>query len=165
MNPKRRIITSGGAALIAVMCSLVIASFLQRSSAQQSRRNRTQEWDYCAILNVQPKWPRENKDKYVGVATICYFRTSGCRREDVVFELTYADFLKDADAKQGESYNRTYAAPARAVESALSKAITKLGNDGWESVATDIIGIHDYDDRPERLVSRYATPRNGVRFQ
>jgi hypothetical protein len=30
-----------------------------------------------------------------------------------------------------------------------------LGNDGWESVATDIIGIHDYDDRPERIAARY----------
>jgi hypothetical protein len=30
-----------------------------------------------------------------------------------------------------------------------------VGNDGWESVATDIIGIHDYDDEPERLVRRY----------
>ena len=30
-----------------------------------------------------------------------------------------------------------------------------IGNDGWESVATDIIGIHDYDDRPERLARRY----------
>ena len=26
-----------------------------------------------------------------------------------------------------------------------------IGNDGWESVATDIIGIHDYDADPERL--------------
>ncbi len=26
-----------------------------------------------------------------------------------------------------------------------------IGNDGWESVATDIIGIHDYDDGPERI--------------
>ena len=26
-----------------------------------------------------------------------------------------------------------------------------IGNDGWESVATDIIGIHDYDDQPERI--------------
>jgi beta-galactosidase/beta-glucuronidase len=31
-----------------------------------------------------------------------------------------------------------------------------IGNDGWESVATDIIGIHDYDARPERLAVRYA---------
>ena len=30
-----------------------------------------------------------------------------------------------------------------------------IGNDGWESVATDIIGIHDYDDQPERIARRY----------
>jgi beta-galactosidase/beta-glucuronidase len=32
-----------------------------------------------------------------------------------------------------------------------------VGNDGWESVATDIIGIHDYDDDPERIARRYFT--------
>ncbi|HYD47872.1 MAG TPA: glycoside hydrolase family 2 TIM barrel-domain containing protein [Terriglobales bacterium] len=31
-----------------------------------------------------------------------------------------------------------------------------IGNDGWESVATDIIGIHDYDDQPGRLRRRYV---------
>ena len=31
-----------------------------------------------------------------------------------------------------------------------------IGNDGWESVATDIIGIHDYDDQPDRLGKRYG---------
>ncbi len=31
-----------------------------------------------------------------------------------------------------------------------------IGNDGWESVATDIIGIHDYDDHPERIGKRYG---------
>jgi len=31
-----------------------------------------------------------------------------------------------------------------------------VGNDGWESVATDIIGIHDYDHQPERLGKRYG---------
>lgn len=30
-----------------------------------------------------------------------------------------------------------------------------VGNDGWESVATDIIGIHDYDDSAERIGQRY----------
>lgn len=32
-----------------------------------------------------------------------------------------------------------------------------VGNDGWESVATDILGIHDYDASPARLARRYAT--------
>jgi beta-galactosidase/beta-glucuronidase len=30
-----------------------------------------------------------------------------------------------------------------------------IGNDGWESVATDIIGIHDYDPDPVRIARRY----------
>ena len=32
-----------------------------------------------------------------------------------------------------------------------------VGNDGWESVATDVIGIHDYDGDPARLQRRYQT--------
>ncbi|HYO23757.1 MAG TPA: glycoside hydrolase family 2 TIM barrel-domain containing protein, partial [Lacipirellulaceae bacterium] len=31
-----------------------------------------------------------------------------------------------------------------------------VGNDGRESVATDIIGIHDYDDEPEQIAERYG---------
>ena len=31
-----------------------------------------------------------------------------------------------------------------------------IGNDGWESVATDILGIHDYDNQPERIGRRYG---------
>jgi len=30
-----------------------------------------------------------------------------------------------------------------------------IGNDGWESVATDIVGIHDYDHDPTRIRRRY----------
>ncbi len=31
-----------------------------------------------------------------------------------------------------------------------------IGNDGWESVATDIVGIHDYDEQPDRIMARYG---------
>jgi beta-galactosidase/beta-glucuronidase len=31
-----------------------------------------------------------------------------------------------------------------------------VGNDGWESVATDIIGVHDYDSNPARISRRYG---------
>jgi beta-galactosidase/beta-glucuronidase len=31
-----------------------------------------------------------------------------------------------------------------------------VGNDGWEAIATDIIGVHDYDDDPERIAHRYG---------
>ena len=32
-----------------------------------------------------------------------------------------------------------------------------IGNDGWESSATDIIGIHDYDANAEHIKQRYGT--------
>jgi hypothetical protein len=32
-----------------------------------------------------------------------------------------------------------------------------IGNDGWESIATDIIGVHDYDHDPDRVGRRYGT--------
>lgn len=33
-----------------------------------------------------------------------------------------------------------------------------IGNDGWETTATDMVGIHDYDSDPQRLVRRYYQP-------
>jgi hypothetical protein len=36
-----------------------------------------------------------------------------------------------------------------------------VGNDGWEATTTDIIGIHDYDGSPKRLLDRYG-PRADV---
>lgn len=40
---------------------------------------------------------------------------------------------------------------------ALDPSRPVIGNDGWESVATDIIGIHDYDDEPARIAKRYGS--------
>ncbi len=35
-----------------------------------------------------------------------------------------------------------------------------IGNDGWESSATDIIGIHDYESNPQQLRNRYGLEAN-----
>ena len=40
---------------------------------------------------------------------------------------------------------------------ALDATRPVIGNDGWESAATDIIGIHDYDSDPGRIQRRYAS--------
>ena len=37
-----------------------------------------------------------------------------------------------------------------------------VGNDGWESVTTDIIGVHDYDESAERISARYAVDDGAV---
>lgn len=35
-----------------------------------------------------------------------------------------------------------------------------IGNDGWESAATDILAIHDYDNKPRTLAKRYGSQVN-----
>ncbi|HUR55077.1 MAG TPA: glycoside hydrolase family 2, partial [Gemmataceae bacterium] len=39
-----------------------------------------------------------------------------------------------------------------------------IGNDGWESVATDVIGIHDYDDRLAEIARRYGAEETTSRL-
>jgi hypothetical protein len=40
-----------------------------------------------------------------------------------------------------------------------------IGNDGWESVATDIVGIHDYDEDPDCLARRYGRDETAQLFK
>ncbi len=40
---------------------------------------------------------------------------------------------------------------------ALDPTRPVIGNDGWEYVITDIIGVHDYTHVPEKLTQRYGT--------
>ncbi len=50
---------------------------------------------------------------------------------------------------------RSYIQAIYSLTKTLDPTRPVIGNDGWESSATDIIGIHDYDDRLERIQRRY----------
>ena len=39
-----------------------------------------------------------------------------------------------------------------------------IGNDGWEASATDLLGIHDYDDNPDHLQARYGASQTQELF-
>lgn len=56
----------------------------------------------------------------------------------------------------GSPKQRHYVQSLYYLTTTLDRSRPVIGNDGWESVATDIIGIHDYDDQPERIAARYA---------
>lgn len=55
------------------------------------------------------------------------------------------------------SAQRSYVQTLYHLTKTLDPTRPVIGNDGWESVATDIIGIHDYDDQPRRLEKRYGS--------
>lgn len=51
---------------------------------------------------------------------------------------------------------RHYVQALYSLTKSLDPSRPVIGNDGWESVSTDIIGIHDYDFDPERMAKRYG---------
>jgi hypothetical protein len=56
----------------------------------------------------------------------------------------------------GNAAERHYVEALYHLTKTLDPTRPVIGNDGWESVATDIVGIHDYED-PARLRHRYTT--------
>lgn len=52
--------------------------------------------------------------------------------------------------------HRDYIAALYHMTKALDPSRAAVSNEGWEAGPTDIVGIHDYDERPEILVERYG---------
>lgn len=60
----------------------------------------------------------------------------------------------------GSAAQRRAVVALHALAKALDPSRIALGNDGWEYVAGDLIGIHDYSHKPRRLERRYG--RDGL---
>ncbi|HEU4534324.1 MAG TPA: glycoside hydrolase family 2 TIM barrel-domain containing protein [Polyangiaceae bacterium] len=56
--------------------------------------------------------------------------------------------------RPGNAPERDYVRSLYYLTRTLDPTRLVVGNDGWESVATDVIGIHDYEGDPRRLVHR-----------
>ncbi len=131
-----------------VLSVIVLAgafSSIFQPRASLAEQNVRQRFEYCAITNAQSMLPRDSKENVVAVASICYIQTSGCRREEVTFELDSAEFLKEIGDKSNTSYF-LYAARVRAAESAVTKAISKLGEEGWEIVGDGPLDFVNYNE-------------------
>jgi beta-galactosidase/beta-glucuronidase len=61
----------------------------------------------------------------------------------------------------GDAAHRSYVEALYHLTHTLDPSRPVIGNDGWESGATDIVGIHDYDDEPERMLARYDARDEG----
>lgn len=100
-----------------------------------------QKWEYCAITSSAfTKFVAEGDTTAGGVASICYFQNGGCRREEVKFDLDLAEFRRTFSPNENQGYVNSTAA-AKAAEGALSRAITKLGDDGWELVGEAVFSF------------------------
>jgi len=56
----------------------------------------------------------------------------------------------------GQPAQRHYVEAMGLLTRTLDPSRPVLGNDGWEAIGGDVIGVHDYDQDPERLALRYS---------
>lgn len=52
--------------------------------------------------------------------------------------------------------HRNYVQALYYLTKTLDQTRPVIGNDGWESIDTDILAIHDYDNNPESMAKRYG---------
>lgn len=111
------------------------------SSAQKKYVN---QWEYAAITFTHIPLNSEEQTPITGTANICFLKLNGCQNEEIKAEVVFAKFLQDfrlenTSASKNLAFNR-------ARELAYTKAVAKLGLEGWEIIGQPSINFDSYID-------------------
>jgi hypothetical protein len=116
-----------------------IPSIFPPSSAQ---KKYVGQWEYAAITFTSIPYYSENQAVVTGIANVCYLQQNGCRNEEAKAEVIYAKFLQDYRLENtSNSKNLAY---SRAKELAYTKAVARLGAEGWEIVGQPSVNFDVY---------------------
>lgn len=136
--------------LIGLIIGLTIGfgyfSISQSSSAQKAARS---QWEYAEIKAVYAFSPLNDKlNRIYGMVEICYLQTTGCRRQEIKYELDYGEFLQERGLV--ENYPSRNRASLTASEIAFQKALAQLGSEGWEIVGEpdlnfEFVSVDEYN--------------------
>jgi hypothetical protein len=136
--------------LILGFAGMVVLTIATRFSAPaEAQRVAGARFEYAVINGPYLPYPADGPSSVSSAVNICYLQASGCQNEEVRAEINISKFLQD-ERLENASNARALAA-SRAVNTAYSKAISKLGADGWELV-----------DSPSVEFDLYYTNQQGI---
>lgn len=116
--------------LIAVLAGGALAKCFEvgrSAQAQQAEAPRKERWEYCAIVYVE--YGTDSFGRSDTKVRVRYFDPKGSREEIVEAQLPTSDYRR-----------------FRTESEAVSRAMAKLGNDGWEMVGRE---SNKNDDNPD----------------
>lgn len=123
----------------ALIFGILASSIYSPSSAQKRFQN---SWEYAAITFTTVPFSSENQSVITAIANVCFLQSSGCRNEEVKADLVLSKFLQDFRLENtNNSRNLAY---NRAKELVYTKAIAKLGSEGWEIVGQPSVNFDSY---------------------
>ena len=138
---------------LSLVCCFAYLNFNVTSSAQKVARV---QWEYAAITNAYSFNPAKDKlNKIYGMAEICYLQSNGCKRAEIKYDLDYGSYLQDRALQ--ETFESRRDASIKASEIAFQKAVSQLGNEGWEIVSEpnlkyEFVNIDEYNKFEDKSV-------------
>jgi hypothetical protein len=143
---KQRILIISVVCVGVVAISLAAAFIFRPAEAQRSIGTR---FDYAVINGSYSPYPPDGPSTASSAVNICYVLGNGCQNEEIKSELGFAKFFQD---ERLENNARTRAlAQERATQLSYSKAIVKLGSEGWEMISAPAVEFDLYYTNPQGM--------------
>ena len=131
--------------IISVVCVAVAAVFASASFVfrpAEAQRSFGARFEYAVINGSYSSYPPDGPSTVSSSVNICYVLGNGCQNEEIKSELGFAKFFQD---ERLENNVRTRGlAQERATQLSYSKAIAKLGSEGWEMISAPAIEFDLY---------------------
>ena len=134
--------------------------------ATEAQRGVSARFEYAVINGSYLPYPADGPSSVSSAVNICYFQASGCQNEEVRAEINISKFLQDERLENVG--NVKLLAGSRAMNVAFSRAISKLGAEGWEIVEAPGIEFDFYYTNPQGIQTVKAgqqTERKHVWFK
>ena len=136
---RQRILILTTLCFVAAIAFVSAAYVFRPAEAQRSVSGR---FEYAVINGNYSPYPPDGPTIVSSAVNICYLQSAGCQNEAVRTEVTIAKFLQEERIENNE--RARLLVHARATDLAFSKAIAKLGAEGWEMISAPAVEFDLY---------------------
>lgn len=140
------------------LATIVVVGY-QFTMKTEAQRNGSGRFEYAVINGSYQPYPADGVSSVTGAVNICYLQAIGCQNEEIKTEVNFNKFIQDERLENSSAVKRL--AQERAYQTSFSRAIAKLGTDGWEMVEAPEIEFDLYFTNPQGI----QTVKEGAKTQ
>ena len=140
------------------LATIVVVGY-QFTMKTEAQRNGSGRFEYAVINGSYQPYPSDGVSSVTGAVNICYLQAIGCQNEEIKTEVNFNKFIQDERLENSSAVKRL--AQERAYQTSFSRAIAKLGTDGWEMIQAPEIEFDLYFTNPQGI----QTVKEGAKTQ
>lgn len=126
----------------AITLALILGLTYFTTPPTEAQKSVTSAFEYAVITGTYRPYPADSASLVSGAAQICYLQQNGCQNVEVRSELILSKFVQDERLENNSRVGGL--AVERVSQMALSKAISRLGTEGWEMITSPAVEFDLY---------------------